>query len=338
MHIEHDVRLQPLNTFGIAVTARYFARAGSTGDIREALNWGKRHEVPVIILGGGSNILFTDNVDSLVLHVATKGIEVSKQENGKRLVSVAAGENWADLVWWAAARGYGGIENLSMIPGTAGAAPVQNIGAYGTEFCDICDNVTALDRQTGELRVFSRQECRFGYRDSLFKQQAEKWVVINIDILLDKFVPLRTGYGNLEEKLALLETKQPCFTDVAKAVAAIRQAKLPSPEELGSAGSFFKNPVVPAALYQELCEKYPGIPGFEQPGGAVKLSAAWLLDAAGWKGKRAADVGCHTLQPLVLVNHGAATGKEILAFSQTIQADIARRFGVNLEREAVVYP
>lgn len=326
-----------MNTFGVAATARHFARARSVEEIREALAWAGGRGLRVLVLGGGSNILFTDNVDGLVLHIAVHGITARDMEGGRCSVTAAAGECWADLVWWAVEKGYGGIENLSMIPGSAGAAPVQNIGAYGAEFRDACHSVTALHRHTGEMREFAAEECLFGYRDSIFKRQAEEWVVCGIRMILDRHAPLRTEYGALREELDASGTNRPCFVDVAKAVASVRKAKLPSPEILGNAGSFFKNPVISAAQYRMLRETNPGIPGFAQHDGTVKISAAWLLDAAGWKGKRTAGVGCHALQPLVLVNYGGASGADILRFSETVREDIAQRFGVRLKREVVTY-
>ncbi len=338
MRIENNVSLQSLNTFGVAATARHYARADSIDAVRAALAWAHERGLRVIILGGGSNILFTGDVNALVLHIALRGIDDRDMGGGKRLVTVAAGENWADLVWWAVGKGYGGIENLSLIPGTAGAAPVQNIGAYGAEFRDVCHSVAALDRHTGEMREFAAAECCFGYRDSVFKQQADRWIVTGVAMMLDRNAALRTEYGTIQEELAACGKGAACFADVANAVASIRKAKLPSPEELGNAGSFFKNPVVSAALYQDLLAKNPGMPGFAQGDGRVKLSAAWLLDTAGWKLKRVGDVGCCQSQPLVLVNYGGAAGQDILRFSEAIHDDIARRFGVRLEREAVTYP
>ena len=338
MHIENDVPLQNLNTFGVAAAARYFAEIPGAESLREALTWAKGRDLRVIILGGGSNILFTGYVDALVLRMTGRGIDVQDLGQGKRLISVAAGENWADLVWWAARAGYGGIENLCLIPGTAGAAPVQNIGAYGAELADVCHSVTALNRLSFEEREFSPQECAFGYRHSIFKRHPDEWVITSIKLLLDEQAPLRTKYGALQGQLEAMGKERPNFMDVAEAVAAIRRAKLPDPDDLGNAGSFFKNPTVPAALYENLRAEHPNMPGFSQADGTVKLSAAWLLDTAGWKGKRSGRVGCYALQPLVLVNHGGADGGEILEFSETIQADIAERFDIRLEREAVVYP
>lgn len=337
MRIEHSVSLKPFNTFGVDVVASHYAEAVSVDEIRAALAWADQRSLRAIILGGGSNILFTDNPDALVLRIALKGVAFRDLEHGKALVTAAAGENWPDLVWRAVAEGYGGIENLSLIPGTAGAAPVQNIGAYGVEFCDVCDHVAALNRTSGEVREFSASECEFGYRDSFFKRHPEEWVVCGASMVLDRFAPLKTNYGALDEQLAELD-RPPCHADVAKAVATIRRAKLPAPEDTGSAGSFFKNPAVPLALYQRLLDEHPSMPGFDQGDGTVKLSAAWLIDTAGWKTRSAANVGCYSTQPLVLVNLGSATGREILEFSEAIQEDVFERFGVTLEREAVIYP
>lgn len=337
MKIETNVPLRAMNTFGVEATARHFAQAESDGDIREALKWAGERGIRVIILGGGSNILFTGDVDALVVRIATKGISILHENGSRRVVEAAAGESWHDLVMWAVANGLGGIENLSLIYGTAGAAPVQNIGAYGVEFRNVCHSVTALNRLSGETREFMPEECEFGYRSSFFKRHAEEWIVLNIRMTLDKAATLKTDYGPLKEKLANRDGG-PTFADVAEAVMEVRRSKLPSPEDLGSAGSFFKNPVVPNELADHLLKTYPDMPAFTQNDGSVKLSAAWLLDTAGWKGKRAGDAGCYRLQPLVLVNHGQATGGEILRFSRDIQKDIAGRFGVTLEREAVIYP
>ena len=338
MRIECNFPLKSLNTFGVAATARYFVDARSASDIREALTWAGEQGLRTIILGGGSNILFIKDIDGLVLHMGIRGIEVRRLEGGKLLVTAAAGENWESIVRWAVGKGYGGIENLSGIPGSAGAAPVQNIGAYGVEFGEICRNVTALERSTGKIREFSAKECRFGYRNSFFKEQAEEWVVLSISMILDRGAPLRTEYGALRETLSCPGRAKACFADVAEAVLNIRGQKLPRPEELGSAGSFFKNPVIPAPQYQQLCASYPDLPGFEQEDGSIKLSAAWLLDTAGWKGKKEGKVGCYSQQPLVLVNHGSASGQEVLDFSLTIQKSIMDSFGISLERETVLYP
>lgn len=338
MRIEYDFPLKPLNTFGIAARARYFAGARSVDDVREALAWAGERRLRTFILGGGSNILFTEDVDGLVLHMKIQGIGVHERDSAKYLVTAAAGDSWAGLVRWAVERGYGGIENLSGIPGTAGAAPIQNIGAYGVEFSEICHSVTALERDTGKIREFSAGECCFGYRDSFFKHHAEKWIILAICVRLDRNAPLRLEYGALKETLSRLGKMQPCIADVRESVLAIRAQKLPEPKELGSAGSFFKNPVVPISQYRQLRARYPGMPGFAQKNGMVKLSAAWLLETAGWKGKKEGRVGCYSQQPLVLINHGDASGQEVLCFSQDIQKSIADSFGISLERETVLYP
>lgn len=335
MRFENEISLKQFNTFGVASTASNYVRAESIEDIRDALTLAKSNKLRTVVLGGGSNILFAENVDALVLHIANKGKTVREMGGGKILVDVAAGESWPELVCWAVCSGYGGIENLAMIPGTAGAAPVQNIGAYGIEFRNVCHSVTALNRHSGVIRRFSSQECNFGYRDSVFKQTGE-WIITSLSLILDRNATLSTEYGALKEELQGITN--PGFADVKKAIISIRSKKLPAVEELGSAGSFFKNPVVPEAFYLELHKSNPELPGFNQHDGTVRIPAAWLLDSAGWKGKREGDVGCYHLQPLIIVNYGAATGAEILQFSKTIQRDIVERFGVHLEREVVLCP
>lgn len=343
MTIESSISLQPFNTFGVNVTARHYVKVTSVGEIRRALAWAQDNATQIFILGGGSNILFTKDIDGLVIHIDLKGITTQFPDNetpgfGKCFVTIAAGEDWSKAVWWAASNGLGGIENLYLIPGTAGAAAVQNIGAYGVELCDVCHHVTALHLPTGAIHDLSVKDCQFGYRDSLFKRQSGVWIVLSITLELNKNAPLNTGYGALKETLDQQAGSTPMYTDVACAVAGIREAKLPSPDTIGSAGSFFKNPVIPSEQYQKLLAQYPGMPAYEQGDGYYKLSASWLLDTAGWKQKDRATVGCYPRQPLVLINKGTATGQEILAFSEEIQNDIAKRFGITLEREVVVYP
>ena len=341
MIIQHNIPLQPLTTFGVPATARYYTLAHSTQDIIDAIQWAKEQVTRPIILGGGSNILFTEDIDSLILHIGLKGIQVELKDEHKRLVTIAAGENWSETVWWAAQQGFGGIENLYHIPGTAGAAAVQNIGAYGVELGDICQYVTALHLPTCETHDIPVEDCQFGYRQSLFKQHPEQWIVLSISLLLDTKAPLNTDYGALHKTLAQQmkeKSTSPGYADVALAVATIRESKLPSPETIGSAGSFFKNPVVNEATHEALIEKHPHMPAYALPNGDYKLSASWLLDTAGWKEKGTPTVGCYQSQPLVIVNKGGAKGSEILHFSQTIQDDIQQRFRITLEREVVVFP
>lgn len=338
MNIAYGVPLDKFNTFGVRAIARYFTSADSVDDLREAFEWSQQHHTRTILLGGGSNILFTGDVDALVVSIGIKGLDIQQTGESQYTVYAGAGENWHGLVQWAVGRGLGGIENLSFIPGLVGAAPVQNIGAYGAEFRDVCSSVTAMHRATGLEHVFTAEECRFGYRNSIFKQQPDEWAVIGVSLVLDKKAPLKTGYGALENELEKLGISQPAYADIARLVESIRRKKLPLPEDLGSAGSFFKNPVVTKNIAEQLQAQYPKATVYPQNDGTVKLSAAWLLDQAGWKGKQNGNVGCYPLQPLVLVNYGTDNGKDIVAFSETIQADIAERFGITLEREVVTYP
>lgn len=338
MIIESSFSLLPLNTFGVRATAQYYVKATSLDEIRQALSWAEKEALSVIILGGGSNILFCEDIRGLVLHIGLLGISEEKLNSEKSLVTIAAGEDWSQAAWWAAEEGLGGIENLYLIPGTAGAAAVQNIGAYGVELCDCCHHVTALHRPTGEVRHLTVEQCQFGYRESVFKHEPDQWIVLSLTLELDRKSPLKTGYGALKETLSRQGDSSPRYTDVAKAVATIRESKLPSPEVIGSAGSFFKNPVITAERYKSLIQQYPQMPAYEQPNGTYKLSASWLLDNAGWKQKDCTTVACYSLQPLVITNKGNATGQEILDFSRAIQNDIEKHFGIRLEREVVVYP
>ncbi len=338
MMVQSAISLKPFNTFGIEATAEHYAKVTSVEDVRQALAWAQEQKLPVFILGGGSNILFQENIHGLVIHMGLLGIDEEILDENRSLMTIAAGEDWSQTAWWAASHGFGGIENLYLIPGSAGAAAVQNIGAYGVELCDVCHHVTALNRATGEIHTLAAKDCQFGYRESLFKHQANQWIVLSVTLELNKKAPLKTSYGALQETLKERCQGAPCFTDVALAVASIRESKLPSPESIGSAGSFFKNPVVSPDCHASLIKQHPKMPAFALPSGDYKLSASWLLDTAGWKKKDSPTVACYPLQPLVITNKGGATGKEIVEFSQAIQQDIAQRFAISLEREVVIYP
>lgn len=338
MMVQSAISLKPFNTFGLDATAQYYAKVANVEDIRQALAWAQEHEVPVFILGGGSNILFREDIQGLVIHMGLLGIEEESLDHDQSLITIAAGEDWSQTAWWAASQGFGGIENLYLIPGSAGAAAVQNIGAYGVELCDVCHHVTALHRASGEIHTLSAKDCQFGYRESLFKHQPDQWIVLSITLALHKNAPLKTSYGALQDILDKQCEGTPSYTDVALAVAAIRESKLPSPDVIGSAGSFFKNPVVSAGCYTSLIVKHPDMPAFKLPNGNYKLSASWLLDTAGWKKKESPSVACYPSQPLVITNKGNATGQDIVSFSQAIQRDIAQQFAISLEREVVIYP
>ena len=337
LNVQVNASLKPFNSFGVDVTASLFAQAHTDADVREALLYAADHKMPLLVIGGGSNLLLTGNVTALVLRMASRGIRLLEDDGERVVVEAEAGEVWHAFVLWTLGQGLSGLENLSLIPGTVGAAPMQNIGAYGVEIKDVFAGLTALDRQTGELRDFTLAECNFGYRDSLFKQQAGRWLILRVRFALSRAASLHLEYGPVRQRLSEQGIDRPTASDVSRAISSIRSEKLPDPAVLGNAGSFFKNPVVSATLAAELKLAHPGMIGYPQADGRVKLAAGWLIEAAGWKGFREADAGVHRLQSLVLVNYGSATGLQLLALAQRIQADIEQRFAVQLEMEPNLY-
>ena len=337
LHVQSDVSLKPFNTFGVEVKARWFVEAHNDSDVRDALAWASEKNVEVLVVGGGSNLLLTGDIDALVLRMASRGIRITHEDCGGAIVEAEAGEPWHPFVQDMLARGLSGLENLSLIPGTVGAAPMQNIGAYGVEIKDVFHSLVALDRQTGELREFALQDCAFGYRDSVFKHQVGRWLILRVRFKLSFAATLHLDYGPVRQRLQEQGIEQPTPIHVSRAICAIRSEKLPDPTVLGNAGSFFKNPVVPAELAGRIKQEHPGLVAYPQAGGQVKLAAGWLIEQAGWKGFREGDAGVHALQSLVLVNYGAATGLELLKLAQRIQADILERFGVSLEMEPNLY-
>lgn len=337
LQLQVDASLKPFNSFGVDVRARLFAEAHNDDEVREALQYCAERELPLLVIGGGSNVLLTQDVQALVLRMATRGIRVIEDGGQRVVVEAEAGEVWHAFVLWTLAQGFAGLENLSLIPGTVGAAPMQNIGAYGVEIKDVFAGLTALDRQTGQLRDFTLEECNFGYRDSVFKQHPGRWLILRVRFALSRAARLHLEYGPVRQRLSEQGIHQPTATDVSRAISSIRSEKLPDPAVLGNAGSFFKNPVVSSALAAELKLTHPNLVGYPQADGQVKLAAGWLIETAGWKGFREEDAGVHRLQSLVLVNYGAATGVQLLSLAQRIQEDIARRFNVQLEMEPNLY-
>ncbi len=333
LQVQPQVSLKPFNTFGVDVRAQLFAEAHSDVDVREALAYATSHDVPLLVIGGGSNLLLTADIPALVLRMATRGIRVLSDDGNRVVIEAEAGEPWHPFVQHTLAQGFSGLENLSLIPGTVGAAPMQNIGAYGVEIKDVFAGLTALDRQTGELRDFSLEECNFAYRDSVFKQQPGRWLILRVRFALDRVAHLHLEYGPVRQRLTEQGIEQPTPTDVSRAICSIRSEKLPDPAVLGNAGSFFKNPLVSAAVVAQIKAQHPDLVAYAQPDGQMKLAAGWLIERAGWKGFREADAGVHKLQALVLVNYGAATGLQLLDLAQRIQKDIAERFNVELEME-----
>ena len=337
LNVQHDVSLKPYNTFGVAVRARRFAEAFSDDDVREALAYSASHDVPLMVIGGGSNLLLTRDVDALVLRMASRGIRITHEDCGGAIVEAEAGEPWHPFVQDTLAQGLAGLENLSLIPGTVGAAPMQNIGAYGVELKDVFHSLTAMDRHNGELREFALADCAFGYRDSLFKRQPNRWLILRVRFKLSYSASLHLDYGPVRQRLEEQGIKEPSPIHVSRAICAIRSEKLPDPGTLGNAGSFFKNPLVSAERVAVIKLTHPGVVGYPQADGQVKLAAGWLIEQAGWKGFRDGDAGVHALQSLVLVNYGQASGGQLLGLAQRIQADILERFGVALEMEPNLY-
>jgi len=358
MNIEEHASLREHNTFRVEARSRYFVTLEGHGEISTFLADDRFHGLPRLILGGGSNILFRGDFPGVVLHVAFKGIEMLGEDAGHRYLAVAAGEGWHDLVRWTVGQGWPGLENLSLIPGTAGAAPVQNIGAYGVELADVCQAVEAVDLETGESGIISAEDCRFAYRDSRFKQEPGRWLIASLLLRLSKAFTPRLDYPGLREaleergselanaKLAQVRDEDGSRGDeltpllVSDAICAVRRAKLPGlgADQPGSAGSFFKNPVIPDAQAAVLRERFPGLPAWPMPGGRVKLSAGWLIEQCGWKGRRDGDAGIYARHALVLVNHGRATGAQLWALAEAVRASVKERFGVTLEPEPLVLP
>lgn len=333
MRILNDIPLKPFNTFGIAANAKYFAEITSEAQLRDALRLDNLP--PVLVLSGGSNMLLTQDPDALILHMQIRGKQIVEKDRNSAIIRVMAGENWHELVQWTLARDLGGLENLSLIPGSTGTAPIQNIGAYGVEIKDVFVRCTAMDRATGEIKIFDREACAFGYRDSYFKNEGKnRYIITSVDLRLSVGVhSLNTGYGAIRNQLEAMGCSNPGIRDISRAVIAIRQSKLPDPKLLGNCGSFFKNPVIPADTHARLLTDFPGMPAYPAGDSGFKVPAGWLIEQCGFKGKRYGDAGVHKDQALVLVNYGQASGQEILDLARRIRDEVRERFGVSLEPE-----
>lgn len=333
MQVEHNISLKAHNTFGIEVEAKRFLRITNLQVLQEALASFTTENF--LILSGGSNMLFTSPVSDLVLYLDAKGRTIEKESEKSVTVRAMCGENWHDLVRWTLDLGYGGLENLALIPGKAGTAPVQNIGAYGVEIKDVLAGLEAVEIATGKLRYFTNAECQFGYRDSIFKQsQKGKYIIWSIDLLLTKTQhTLKTEYGDIQRKLQEAGIKEIHPVDVARAVIEIRQSKLPDPKKIGNSGSFFKNPVIPEWQFLRLQKTHPDLPGYPQNGRNIKIPAGWLIEKLGYKGYRKGDAGIHEKQALVLVNYGNATGMELLQLAEEIQQKVKTHFDIHIEPE-----
>ncbi|MFD1142110.1 UDP-N-acetylmuramate dehydrogenase [Larkinella insperata] len=336
LDIQSHVSLKPYNTFGIDAKARYWVEIQTEEQLKTLFQLTEYLTVPKLVLGGGSNLLFTRDFDGLAIKIAIPGIEVVREDESHVYVKAGAGVNWHQLVMHCVENGYAGIENLALIPGTTGAAPMQNIGAYGVEIEQVFDQLEAVAIQTGETRVFSHAECRFGYRESIFKHEAKgKYIISSVTLRLNKQPVFHVEYGAIRETLAemgVLED-QLSIEAISKAVIHIRQSKLPNPAEIGNAGSFFKNPEVSKGQFEELKTTHPTMPGYPTGDLTVKVPAGWLIEQCGWKGKQIGHAGVHAKQALVLVNLGGATGAEILNLAQKVQQSVEENFGIRLNPE-----
>lgn len=333
MEVINNVSLKPYNTFGIDVSTNFFTEADDLHQLRNIFKLPDFKSLPKLLLGGGSNILFTKDFEGLVLKINFRGIKHEFFGEHKVLVTAGAGEDWNGLVQFCVNQNWGGLENLSLIPGSVGAAPIQNIGAYGVELKDVFDHLEALDLQTFEMRRFIADECKFGYRDSIFKREFKnRFLITSVGFMLSTRPVFNLSYPAL--KLEIEKTgAPPTLHSVSDAVIRIRRSKLPDPEILGNAGSFFKNPVVDSQFFESLKEKHPGIPSFYVSESEIKIPAAWLIEQCGWKGRRFGDAGVHARQPLVLVNYGKATGLQILDLANQIRESVLSRFQLQLEPE-----
>jgi UDP-N-acetylmuramate dehydrogenase len=333
MNIQENISLLPFNTFGIDKNARFFAIATSTEDVKQLIQKSKEMNVPLFILGGGSNILLTKNLEALVMKIEIKGFELIEEDENGVLVKVGAGESWHEFVLYCIQKNWGGVENLSLIPGTVGASPMQNIGAYGIEIKEVFDHLEAINRNTNEVRKFYSEECKFGYRESVFKNDLkEQYVITHVVFRLSKSPVIHAEYGAIRQTLKEKGIETPIIKDISDAVIEIRRSKLPDPAHIGNAGSFFKNPTVPVSIFENIKSEFPNVPGFPNEEG-VKIPAAWLIEQTGWKGKRFGNIGVHQFQPLVLVNYGGGEGNDIKELSSKIQESVLNKFNVLLQPE-----
>lgn len=337
MPILENHSLKQLNTFGIDVNTKLFAEINSEADLTAVFSDPLVKENKLLVLGGGSNMLFTKDYDGLILKISISGINVTEDGNDV-FVTAGAGEVWDDLVKYCVGRGYAGIENLTLIPGTVGASPIQNIGAYGVEIKDVLESCTAFEIATGEIKTFSRADCEFAYRESIFKGKLKgKYIITSVTYKLSKTANIQTHYGAINAEMERRGIANPTIADVSEVVAAIRVSKLPDPSTIGNAGSFFKNPIIDKSVFEELLLQFPDMPHYPAPDTRVKLAAGWLIEACGFKGVVEGNTGTWKNQALVLVNHGGATGQEVYRFSEKIINTVQEKFGVLLEREVNIF-
>ncbi len=334
MQIRENISLRPYHTFGIDVTAKYFSSFCNITELDELLSCQLSTVNRQLILGGGSNVLFLKNYDGLVLKNELTGIDIIGENEEHIYLKVGAGENWHRFVMYCVENNYGGVENLSLIPGNVGASPMQNIGAYGVEIKDVFHELEAFHIDDKNLKTFSLQECEFGYRESAFKNRYKnQFVITSVTYRLNKKQKFNTSYGAIQQELEKMGVQELTIAAVSQAVINIRSSKLPDPKQVGNAGSFFKNPTVTKEKFQILKSNFENIPSFQNADGSVKIPAGWLIEQCGWKGYRKGDAGCYTKQALVLVNYGRSTGREIFDLSEEILKSVKEKFDITLERE-----
>ena len=333
MNIRENISLKEYNTFGIDAKARFFIEINGLAQLQKVLELEAYPEK--FILSGGSNMLLTKDIEALVLHINLKGITITEENDDEVIIKVMAGENWHELVLWSLENGYGGLENLSLIPGNTGTAPIQNIGAYGVELKDMFVHCTAMEIASGELVAFDKEACKFGYRDSIFKNEAKgKYIITSVSLKLTKQNhSLNTGYGAIEGELENQGIIYPTVRDVSNAIIAIRQSKLPDPKEIGNSGSFFKNSIISKKTFEKFQKKHPEAPFYKVSDELYKIPAGWLIEQCGFKGKRIGETGVHEKQALVLVNYGNATGKEVLTLAEQIQKEVKDKFNISIQPE-----
>jgi UDP-N-acetylmuramate dehydrogenase len=332
LQIHQNVSLKNFNTFGIDASARYFVEINQENDLVELFMDPQWKAIERLVIGGGSNLLLTQNFDGLVIRMNIRGIEHRINHNDV-FIDAGGGEVWNDLVNYAVKWEFAGMENLSLIPGSVGASPIQNIGAYGVELKDVFDSCKAFEIATGEFKTFDKAACEFGYRDSFFKQHKGEYIITSVKFQLSLTPNINTRYGAIEQELNNRGIVNPTIKDISQVVSHIRVSKLPDPSTIGNAGSFFKNPVIPVTEFEPVKARYPDVVNYPAGDGLVKLAAGWLIEQCDWKGKTVGNTGTWKNQALVLVNHGGATGKEVFNFSSQIIDSVYTKFGVVLERE-----
>lgn len=332
-----DVPLYDLNTLHLPANARQYVEVGSVGLLLRLVRDGHLKDKRVVVLGGGSNVVLRGDVDGMVLHMRIQGRELVGEDEDHYVVRAGAGENWHDFVRWTLEHGWGGLENLSLIPGTVGAAPIQNIGAYGVELAECFLGLEAVDLISGRVISFDSASCHFAYRDSVFKHEAAgRFIITAVSFKLPKRWQPNTAYGDVQKELIEQGVTEPTPLQVSDAVVAIRRRKLPDPDKIGNAGSFFKNPVLSAEQYAELHTRFPELPHYPQDDGSMKVAAGWLIEQAGWKGRALGPVAMYERQALVLINRGGATGGDVLRLAEAVREAVREKFGVVLEQEPLV--